>query len=196
MGFDYRKATQSLNYFAQKEGGIINKLKALKLVFLADRYHLRKYGRLITNDEYFAMGLGPVASRTADIAEKNSFIGDEEKSYSTPFVKTKGRLNIASSKAPDLEVFSDSDIEALDFAWGELGNLKQFDAADITHYYPEWFKHKKELDITKRVLMDINDFLEDPIRQDINKCFELSEDMKKSRREQIKEMNYLESLWV
>lgn len=196
MGFDYMKATQALNYFAQKEGGNINRMKALKLIYLADRYHLRKYGRLITNDEYFAMQLGPVASQTADIAEESSFMGDEERVYHTPFVRTKGQYSIESLCAPDLEVFSNSDVEALDFAWTELGGLQKFDASDITHYYPEWFKHKEKLKNSKRVPMDFNDFLDDPIRRDINKCFELSEDEKGLRRDQIKEMNYLEALWV
>lgn len=44
-------------------------MKALQLVYFADRYHLRKFGRPITNDEYFAMPYGPVASGAKDIAE-------------------------------------------------------------------------------------------------------------------------------
>src|ERR1700683_762715 len=45
-----RKATQALNYFACLSASgapfaEINKMKALKLLFFADRYHLRKYGR-------------------------------------------------------------------------------------------------------------------------------------------------------
>ena len=79
LNFDYQKATQSLTFFAEKEGGRIHKMKALKLVYLADRYHLRKYGRPITNDEYFAMPYGPVASGVKDIIEMSDFLGAEEK---------------------------------------------------------------------------------------------------------------------
>lgn len=64
--FAYKKAAQTLNYFAIKNGGEIDKLHALKLVFFADRYHLRKYGRPITNDQYWAMRFGPVASGVKD----------------------------------------------------------------------------------------------------------------------------------
>ena len=56
--FDYKKATQALNFFALKEGGTINKMKALKLIYFADRYNLRKYGRPVRNDDYWAMGYG------------------------------------------------------------------------------------------------------------------------------------------
>ena len=52
------------------------KMKALKLVYIADRYHLRKYGRLITNDTYFAMNYGPVPSGTKDIAEASEVFLD------------------------------------------------------------------------------------------------------------------------
>ena len=42
LSLAHRKATQALNFLArQSPGGRINKLKALKLVFFADRYHLK-----------------------------------------------------------------------------------------------------------------------------------------------------------
>ena len=70
--FAYKKATQALNFFAIENGGEIEKLHALKLIFFADRYHLRKYGRPITNDQYWAMRLGPVPSGTKDLFELDS----------------------------------------------------------------------------------------------------------------------------
>lgn len=51
FSFSHRKATQALNFFARKAPGhSINKMKALKLVYFADRYHLRKYGRPVVGD--------------------------------------------------------------------------------------------------------------------------------------------------
>ena len=35
-----------------------------KLLFFADRYHLRMYGSTITRDKYVAMEMGPVPSMT------------------------------------------------------------------------------------------------------------------------------------
>src|SRR5438309_84841 len=74
FSFSHRKATQALNFFAQRAGGSINKMKALKLVYFADRYHLRKYGRPVVGDEYLAMNYGPVASGTKDLAEMSDFL--------------------------------------------------------------------------------------------------------------------------
>jgi len=63
-GFNYRKAIQTLVFFAEKENGTINKMKAYKLIWLSDRWHLRNYGRSILNDTYFALKFGAIPSNT------------------------------------------------------------------------------------------------------------------------------------
>jgi uncharacterized phage-associated protein len=192
--FDYKKATQELNFFAQKEGGEINKLKALKLVYLADRYHLRKYGRLISNDTYFAMKLGPVASGVKDLAEVSEFLGEEEAAYSNRFITQTNRLILKSINSLEAEVFSDSDIEALNYVWDKFGHLDPFALAKLTHEYPDWKKHADELTLDSRIQMDISDFFDDPDIA-IEQLFELDAQEKHLRREALSEYSQLESLW-
>lgn len=194
FNFDLKKATQALNWLAVKSGGRINKMKALKLIYLADRYHLRKYGRLITNDSYFAMDYGPVPSGVKDLAEASDFLGQDEQEYSSGYIKPVNQYTCESVQAPDEKVFSDSDIEALNFAWDTFGYLDKFRLAELTHAYPEWKRHQSALHIDSRIQMNLLDFLEDP-ENDYNKCFELSPEDKASRSEQIGEMAYIESLW-
>ena len=79
VGFNYKKAVYTLAYFALKEGGAINKMKAFKLIWLSDRLHLRKYGRPILNDVYFALPMGPIPSNTKDIADNSDFLAETEK---------------------------------------------------------------------------------------------------------------------
>ena len=194
FNFDYKKATQGLNHFALKAGGQISKLKALKLIYLADRYHLRKYGRLITNDIYFAMNLGPVPSGVKDIAEASRFLGKKEKDYAPKYLTAKTAYNLQSVKPVDESVFSDSDIEALDFIWNKFGHLKRYQLADLTHKYPEWKKHEQALNLNSRIQRDLEDFFNDP-DSDVEKCFELNEQDRATRREHLEEMILLESLW-
>lgn len=194
FNFDYKKATQGLNHFALKEGGQINKMKVLKLIYLADRYHLRKYGRLITNDSYFAMSYGPVPSGVKDIAEASDFLGESENEYSSRFVESIENLTLKSINPVDDSVFSESDIEALTFAWEKFGHLAQFKLAELTHYYPEWEKHKKALELDSRIQMNLEDFLNDSA-SNIEKCFELTEQDRNIRREQLEELFHIESLW-
>ena len=86
-----RKSTQALNYFARLSARgapqPLNKMKALKLLFFADRYHLRKYGRPVSDCAYFAMKNGPVASEAKNIAEENAHLRPAARSYACRFVR-------------------------------------------------------------------------------------------------------------
>ncbi|MFP4640797.1 MAG: Panacea domain-containing protein [Dehalococcoidia bacterium] len=193
--FDPQKATQALNFLARKAGGRINRMKALKLLYFADRYHLRKYGRLITKDDYFAMYHGPVPSGTKDISEFSNVVSEKDEKYASRYIATVERYDIRSVESPDLEVFSDSDIEALDFTWNNFGHLDQFALADLTHKYPEWQKHQHSLqdESTKRVDMVIEDFLNDPV-DDVNRCYDLDAEEREALREELKETAEIERL--
>ena len=170
-------------------------MKALKLVYFADRYHLRKYGRLVTNDEYLAMRYGPVPSAVKDIAESNDFLDKEIKDYSNNYVEPSDNLVLKSIGIVDESVFSESDIEALNFAWEQFGMYDQFQLAELTHYYPEWKRWEEMLESSGSCWqMDIFDFLKDP-NKNVEKCFALNAEVRKTRREQLFERSLIESMW-
>lgn len=196
LTFSYRKTTQALNYLARQAGGRINKMKALKLVYFADRYHLRKYGRPITNDEYFAMNFGPVASATKDLAEGSDFRPDVEKAYASQYLDPVSRFEYSSLAAVEEKVFSQSDLEALAFAWNEFSALDQFQLADLTHLYPEWKRHEAALSggVNSRIRMHYEDFLADPPAA-VNPCHALDEGEREARREEIADLRVIHDLW-
>lgn len=165
LEFDYKKATQAINYLTKKEGGRIGKLKLIKLVYLADRYHLRRYGRPMVNDTYFAMPLGPVGSSAKDIAEFSGYLDERERKYAETYLGRGAPDNSVVSIADvDLEVFSKSELEALDFAYNEFGKLSASSLVDVTHRYPEWSRFKGALESkeTTRKQMSYSDFFSDP----------------------------------
>lgn len=194
--FSYKKATQALNYFARQNGGHINKLKALKLLFFADRFHLRKYGRPITNDEYFAMNYGPVPSGSRDLVEDSDFRPEVEKVYAGQFLNPKKRYEYSSVADVESFVFSQTDREALAFAWAQFGKFDQFQLADLTHQYPEWKRHEAALSggSSSRVKMAFTDCLEDP-PEPLNPCHPLTETEREVRRDEIREMSDMHNLW-
>ena len=68
-GFNARKAAQVVAYLANKApNGRLNILKAIKLVYLADRESLRQSGFPILDDDRFSMPHGPVNSTTLRLA--------------------------------------------------------------------------------------------------------------------------------
>ena len=152
---DYEKIIQSVNFFARKSNNHLTKLHILKLIFFADRYHMRMYGRMITNDDYLAMQYGPVASATKQVIEFIS-IPDQFSEYAAKYLRPEKDYQIYSLKEVDFSVFSETDIESLEAAWKikETGkNLVKY-----SHKFPEWKKHEEKLEILSRSKMSLEDF--------------------------------------
>jgi uncharacterized phage-associated protein len=191
--FAYKKAAQALNFFAIQHGGDIDKVHALKLVFFADRYHLRKYGRPITNDQYWAMRLGPVPSGVKDLFELDS-ASPEERHYAEKYFERGDKHHSIRSLMPvDERVLSASDLEALHFVSKTF--QAGFGIVEKTHLYPEWKKHEACIKGgSTRVPMDYLDFLDDP-PDEVNPCHVLTSDQRRDRKEQLKELFDAIALW-
>ena len=187
MYFDYKIATQALNYLAHLEGGQIDKLKALKLIYFADKYHLRKYSSLISNDKYFAMQRGPVASSTKDIAEHSSFLSSKEKEYCEKYIAPLGENKFKSVAEIDKDQLSETNLESLKFAYDNFGHLEPLALVNLTHHYPEWKKHEHRLKNESRIEMNLEDFFDDPTTPNINKCFEIDDSDRDILKQDIRE---------
>lgn len=164
----YKKATQALNFFAQKKDGKINKMKAIKLIYLADRLHLRKYGRPIVGDMYFAMKLGPVGSRAKRIAELDE-MPSEAFSYAKKYIKPADskKQSFVSLQPVDTDLFSKTDLECLETVYEHFSDKDQFELAELTHQYSEWAKHARAIRAgKKRVAMDYDDFFSETEKDD------------------------------
>ena len=162
-GFNYKKSIQALNIIAQANGGCVNKMKAIKLIWLADRLHLRQYGRMITEDNYFALPLGPVPSATRDVLEDNPFLNDLELNYGRDFIVSNDKYHYSSVKTPDLMVFSQTDIDVLNLIISKYNHLDHYQLSELSHSFPEWSKFKSALDKKIASRFDINpeDFFAD-----------------------------------
>ncbi len=176
MEADYKKITQIINYLVRKDASSSSmpELKVIKLVWAADRYHLRKYARTVSNDKYFAMMNGPVGSMTKDVAEfsNNAFSNlqsDDIFRYLASYIKySKNNQDAQLSSVNDVDTteLSQTDQEALDFAWKNFGKYDYRTLIQLTHKYPEWQSKQDQLnDICKRVDIDLHDFFKD-ISQD------------------------------
>jgi uncharacterized phage-associated protein len=162
VGFNHKKAVQTLAYFAQKEGGVINKMKAFKLIWLSDRLHLRKYGRPILNDVYFALPKGPIPSSTKDLADNSDYLADSERELREQVLENAGRYTIKAKTEVQKNVFSESDLEVMSLVYDNFGNLDEFTLSELSHEYPEWKKFEKSLQVghSSRFEMNYQDFFD------------------------------------
>lgn len=112
--FDPEKAIEALLYVARR-APIPDRLRVCKILYFADRYHLEKYLRFIYGETYVAMRQGPVPSiafdmmRTTATEEPRDIFVDD--------------LLVIGRREPNMEVFSESDIEALDWAIHKYGRM-------------------------------------------------------------------------
>lgn len=136
------KMSQIIGYIFKISGmARINRVKLIKLIWAADRYHIRKYGRLVTEDIYYAMEHGPVSSLALDIAQLTEwkFSKSEYDFLSNYFNSDKEDTWVEGGVIIAEDYLSESDKEALDFAWNTFGKFDDFYLADIiSHNYPEW----------------------------------------------------------
>ena len=112
MNYKDAKVVQALDYLVTSLKGGCSKLNLLKLVYLADRYHLRKFGRTVTGDSYRAMPYGPVADRTRVVIETIASI-DGAGAYLVNRPTARYEV-LYSVRSPDLSYLSASvSVEAL-----------------------------------------------------------------------------------
>lgn len=137
-------------YYLLKKLGPTDKLKLVKLLYFADKFHLIKYARTITNDEYWAMDHGPVGSNTKDVLEYDTAlsISEDEHKYATKFFKKRWNRFKANKlkEIPTFNFLSETDIEALDFVIKYFGAMGTWEIRNFSHKYPEWYQYKELFD--------------------------------------------------
>jgi len=137
--YNARKAAQVAAYFAKVQGGKINVLKLVKLIYLADRLALETFESPILADKFVSMDHGPVNSITLnyvnglsdDRDEWAEFVGEREGNF----------VGLANNeiKIHDLDELSVAEIKILGLIWHRFGKMDRFEVRDFTHdNCPEW----------------------------------------------------------
>lgn len=134
------KATQAACIFIAKEGGTINYMKLLKLLYLADRQRLLERGCPITYDSFSALKHGPILSYTYNLI--NHGVSPGVDSYWLRHISAPENYNV-SLKAQDFsfDSLSCAELKVLDDIYEKLGHLDEWGIVDWCHNtenVPEW----------------------------------------------------------
>ena len=185
--FDVEKLVASLYFFASKTK--IDKLKAAKLLYYADKYHLTRYGKPILGDVYFRLDYGPVPSLSLDIINEaispyKLNIPQENLELLKTYLKIekdKAHPTLEVKKQHDLDVLSESEIEALQETVKQYGKCSGPELIRLTHREPAWKKTEKNREIDYRLFFEGDknaspealEYLES-LREDMDLIFSLS----------------------
>ena len=89
VGYRSRKAAQAAAKFVCAEGSKIEKLKLIKLMYLAERESIRSRGRPMFYDELFSLKDGPICSSTL-----NAINGGIDKEIWAAYIQKNGDKDI------------------------------------------------------------------------------------------------------
>jgi len=137
--FNERKVAQMAAFLLRKDGDKMPHLKLMKLLYLADREAMGRYGAPISGDRIVAMQHGPVLSMTLNLMD-----GDVESSPNgwddLISDKENHELSLKRTLTPDdMDELSQADISVLEAVWKQFGHMDKWVIRDYTHdHCPEW----------------------------------------------------------
>lgn len=175
--FDAQILVQMLCFFANKEADLtLNKMKAMKLIWLSDRLHLMRFGRTISHDTWIAMKNGPVPSAALDIANKKAWgpVRLVDLAYAEQYLRLQPESHSLQAIQPcDSDIFSASDLRCMEEVYAAFGKLGPFELSELSHLYPEWLEFAGELSQpqapSKRFVIHLEKMLE--VNEQVNPLF-------------------------
>jgi uncharacterized phage-associated protein len=136
--FNERKAVQAAARLIQHSGGEINYLALMKLLYLADREALLRYGRTITGDRVVGMKHGPVLSQVYDLVSQKK--QEDPESDWHKFIPRPNAyvFTVRFSGVPDTGELSEAELALLDEIYARFRGWDEWRLVAYTHSLPEW----------------------------------------------------------
>jgi len=136
--FDITKAIEVACQFLQREGGLINVMKLVRLVYLLDRRSLEKRGIPVVGGSYFSLRNGPITSEMLDLINSGSLWGENECHWDK-FISERQNHEVAMAADPSRDHLSDSEIDLIDEIYRDHGKKNQWQLRDWCHEHcDEW----------------------------------------------------------
>jgi uncharacterized phage-associated protein len=135
MAFDERKATEAAAFLLRLRGGKMSYLKLIKLLYLADRLALARWGFSVTQDRHYSMRHGPVVSNTYNLMVDE----DDKPIWSRYITPPLGNYEIAlTEEACPTGTLSRAEERLLTEVFERFGRMTRWQLRDYTHSLPEW----------------------------------------------------------
>ncbi|MDZ4290053.1 MAG: Panacea domain-containing protein [Prosthecobacter sp.] len=134
-GFKDEKTAQAAALLLQLRGGRMSYMKLIKLLYLADRCALLKWGRPITFDAVVSMKNGPVLSHTLNLIKRKR----PSKAWRDAVTPPTG-WDVALKPGHDAGTsrLSKAEVDVLKTVFKRYGHLERWELVRQLHELPEW----------------------------------------------------------
>jgi uncharacterized phage-associated protein len=132
--FNEAKATQAAARLLRNRGGQMSYMKLIKLLYIADREALARWGRPITTDTYVAMKHGPVLSYVLNLITE-PYTDD---TFWAKHISEPEHFSVKLKAEPSDDLLSEAEDELLDEVSRKFGHLNRWTLVDMVHNFPEW----------------------------------------------------------
>ena len=138
LQFDERKATEAASLFLVLRGSKrMHYMKLIKLLYLADRTALQRWGIPITTDTYVSMDHGPVVSTIFDLIRRK-IKGTTWEEYISAPMGDKGK-EVELIKEPKPARLSRAEEKLIREVFERFGRWNRYRLRDYVHQHlPEW----------------------------------------------------------
>jgi uncharacterized phage-associated protein len=134
--FDFEKTLQAAGVLLDLDGPRMDRLRLLKLLYIADRELLAETGRTLTGDRALAMKHGPVLGRVYDLIRgESSRAGEWGRS-----IHSDGR-SVVLRDDPGRGELSRREVEKLTELTDRYRNVDDWALSEATHDFPEWSRN-------------------------------------------------------
>ena len=135
LRFDEAKATQAAAFILKLRGGQMHYLKLIKLLYLADREALIRWGIPITTDRYVSMDNGPVLSNVFNLITEEVPKPIWSKFISAPL----GEYEVKLLQVAPTDRLSRAEEHLLREIYEQYGYRNRWDIVNnVMHKLPEW----------------------------------------------------------
>jgi len=130
------KTTQAAAKLLDLNGGQMNYMKLIKLLYLIDREALMRWGRPVTFDAYVSMKHGPVLSHTLNLINEGPEPGRE--SYWDKFISEPYSYSVSLKKKCVDDELSDAEVSLIEEIFRKYQHLDQWEMVNVVHALREW----------------------------------------------------------
>jgi len=161
--FNEKKAIQVVALFMKKRGGAIDLLNLTKLMYLADRAALVRYGKSLTGDRYASMEKGMVLSTTYDLSK-----GKIQGRYWDSYISAPSHNFIMTLlDDPNIDELSENEMELIEEVFQKYGDKPTAYLIERVHHtLPEWVDvGKSSLIIRYKTVLEKSGWEEEQIEE-------------------------------